>query len=49
MIAVAMTLRIWVMYRQSKIILGALLTLYAPENPLYLITCVIISTKFPDM
>ena len=40
-----MILRVWAMYNQSKLILGALLTLYAAEVITSLIPCIITSAQ----
>lgn len=45
MIAVVMILRVWALYRRSRFILGALLTLYAIEVIVALVNCVVVSTR----
>ena len=41
---VAMILRVWALYNQSRSILGTLLTLYAIEVIIMLVSCVVFST-----
>ena len=43
--AVVMILRVWAMYDRSRIILGALLTLYATEAVVCLVYCIMESTR----
>ena len=42
---VAMILRVWALYNQSRLILGTLLTLYAIEVIFTLVSCVVFSTS----
>ena len=42
---VVMILRVWALYGRSKFILGILLTLYAIEIILGLVSCIILSTQ----
>lgn len=43
MVAVAMILRVWVIYDQSRIILGILLTIYIVEIVSLVVSCVTLS------
>ena len=44
-----MILRVWAMYGRSRIIPGALLTLYATEAVIYLVYCIMESTQIGSL
>ena len=47
--AVVMILRVWAMYGGSRIVLGALLTLYATEVVVWLAYCIVESTRIGSL
>lgn len=49
MSAVVMILRVWAMYSGSKIVLGALLTLYVMQMVPLVITCIVVSIQLVGM
>ena len=47
--AVVMILRVWAMYGRSRIVLGALLALYATEAVVCLVYCIMKGTRIESL